>query len=390
MKLKKLLALALAGVLSLSMLAACGGDNGGDGPSSDNGGANNPPATTPADNNEPPATAPADNNEPAGAEVEPLTIKYSSTYQQTETGGQIQQYFIDKVGELSGGAITVDITWGGTLFDSMGELDAVADGVVDMIALGHMPHLDTLPYLSFPGFAPGGTQAALDYFNTLIFDDPATSALIQGEAEALGIKYLNVIPGGANAFCTNYAYTDLDSMVAGSTSFGNFDAAIFEALGFQVTTVAPPECYDALNRGLINSTQMGFAPMVSMAWYEVAPYWSLDGTYTAGNMFTVNLDWWDGLTDAQRDCIQKAADETETYAAGIYDDAIEGDIKTVEDATGNKFIELSQDDIDRIWAATFEAKAADAMNRANTHGVAEGMTTILEKAAEVTGYDWQH
>ncbi|MCI8538555.1 MAG: TRAP transporter substrate-binding protein DctP [Oscillospiraceae bacterium] len=383
MKLKKLLALALAGVLSLSMLAACGGDNNG-------GQSNNPapPATTPADGSQP-----AEDNqggEPAGAEVEPLTIKYSSTFQQTETGGQIQQYFIDKVGELSGGAITVDITWGGTLFDSMGELDAVADGVVDMIALGHMPHLDTLPYLSFPGFAPGGTQAALDYFNTLIFDDPETSALIQSEAEALGIKYLNVIPGGANAFCTNYAYTDLDSMVAGSTSFGNFDAAIFEALGFQVSTVTPPECYDALNRGMINSTQMGFAPMVAMAWYEVAPFWSLDGTYTAGNMFTVNLDWWNGLTGAQRDCIQKAADETETYAAGIYDDAIDNDIKTVEDATGNKFVELSQTDIDRIWAATFEAKAADAMNRANTHGVTDGMTTILEKAAEITNYDWQH
>lgn len=386
MKLKKLLALALAGVLSLSMLAACGGDNG----SGNQGG--NPPATTPADTSEPTGgdQGGEQGGEPAGSDVEALTIKYSSTFQQTETGGQIQQYFIDKVGELSGGAITVDITWGGTLFDSMGELDAVMDGVVDMIALGHMPHLDTLPYLSFPGFAPGGTQAALDYFNTLIFDDPETSALIQGEAEALGIKYLNVIPGGANAFCTKYAYTDLDSMVAGSSSFGNFDAALFEALGFQVTSVTPPECYDALNRGLIDGTQMGFAPMVAMAWYEVAPYWSLDGTYTAGNPFTVNLDWWNGLTDAQRDCIQKAADETEIYAAGIYDDAIDADIQTVVDATGNEFVELGQADVDRIWAAVFEAKAADAMNRANTHGVAEGMTTILEKAAEVTGYDWQH
>lgn len=372
---KKILALALAGALSLSMLTACGG---------------NKPAETkqPADTN-PPATAPVE-TQSGNSEVEPLEIKYSSTYQQTETGGQIQQHFIDKLAELSGGAITVDITWGGTLFDSMGELDAIMDGVVDMIALGHMPHLDTLPYLSFPGFAPGGTQGALDYFNTLIFDDPETSALIQGEAEALGIKYLNVIPGGANAFCTKYAYTDLASMVAGSSAFGNFDAAIFEALGFQVTAVTPPECYDALNRGLIDATQMGFAPMVAMAWYEVAPYWSLDGTYTAGNMFTVNLDWWNGLTDAQRECIQAAADETETYAAGIYDEAIASDVKTVEEATGNKFVELSQDDLDAIWAATFEAKAADALRRAETHGVTEGMTTILEKAAEVTGYDWQH
>lgn len=358
---KKFLAMLLALVMVFA-LVACGGNDEGN-----NAGNNNDPAT-----------------------IEPLVIKYNSTFQQQETGGVIQQYFIDKVGELSGGAITVEITWGGTLFDSMGELDAVMDGVVDMIALGHMPHLDTLPYLSFPGFAPGGTQAALDYFNGLIFDDPETSALIQGEAEALGIKYLNVIPGGANAFAAQAAFQTIDDMVAHSAAFGNFDAAIFESLGFQVTAVMPPDTYDALNRGLIDATQMGFAPMVAMAWYEVAPFWALDGTYTAGNMFTVNLDWWEGLSDAQRACIQEAADATETYAAGLYDEAIAADIATVEEATGNKFVELSDEDVARFWAATFEAKAADALNRADTHGVTEGMTVILEKAAELTNYDWQH
>lgn len=76
--------------------------------------------------------------------------------------------------------------------------------------------------------------------------------------------YLNVIAGGANAFCTTYEFTDLDSMISGSKSFGNMDAAIFEALGFQVTSVGPGDTYDALQRGLVDSTQMGFAPMVSM------------------------------------------------------------------------------------------------------------------------------
>lgn len=356
---KKILAMLMALVMVFS-LAACGGEK------------------------EP------EQGQSGDAAIEALEIKFSSTFQQQETGGVILQHFIDKVGELSDGAITVNITWGGTLFDSTGELDAVIDGVVDMVALGHMPHLDTLPYLSFPGFAPGGTQAALDYFNTLIFDDAETSALIQGEAEALGIKYLNVIPGGANAFAAQSAFTSIDDMVAHSSAFGNFDAAIFEALGFQVSAIMPPDTYDALNRGLIDATQMGFAPMVAMAWYEVAPFWALDGTYTAGNMFTVNLDWWDGLSDAQRECIQQAADDTETYAASLYDEAIDTDIKTVEDATGNKFVELSDEDVAKFWAACFEAKATDALNRAANHDKTEGMTTILEKAAEITGYDWQH
>lgn len=373
---KKILALALAGVLSLSMLTACGGGNG-----------NQTPATNPpADNNTPATTAPA----PEGGDVDPLTIKFSATFNENETGGQILKYFMDQVSELSGGAMDVNMSWGGTLFPSSDELDAVMDGAVDMIALGHMPHLNTISYVAFPGFAPGGTQAALDYFNTLIFDDPETSAIIQGQAADLGIKYLNVIAGGANAFCTKYEFTDLASMVAGSSSFGNFDAAIFEALGFQVTPVAPPDCYDALNRGLIDATQMGFAPMVSLSWYEVAPFWALDGTYTAGNFFTVNLDWWDSLTPAQQEVIQKAADATEAYSADLYDDAISSDIATVEEKTGNKFVEFSDADLDAIWAATFEAKAASALSLVSGDEAVANQTKILEKAAEITGYDWQH
>ena len=291
---------------------------------------------------------------------------------------------------LTGGAITMNIFWGGTLFSDAEALDGVNSGAVNMTALGHMPHLATLNYLGFPGFAPGGTQAALDYFDTLMFKDPDTSALIQQEAADNGIIYLNVLAGGANAFCTTYEFTDLDSMISGSKSFGNMDAAIFEKLGFQVTSVGPGDCYDALQRGLIDSTQMGLAPMVSMGWEEVADYWALDGTYTAGNMFTANLEWWNGLTDAQRQAIQQACDEVEEYSAGIYDDSIASDCATIEEKTGHKMVEFSDADVERVWAATFDAKADSAMETAKANGKEEGMTKILEKAAEITGYTWNH
>jgi TRAP-type C4-dicarboxylate transport system substrate-binding protein len=323
-------------------------------------------------------------------DVEPLDISFSTTYNETETGGQIIKHFEEYISEITGGAITMTIYWGGTVFTDAEALDGINSGAVNMTAFGHMPHLATLNYLAFPGFAPGSTQAALDYFDTLMFENPETSALIQQEAADNGIIYLNVIAGGANAFCTTYEFTDLDSMVSGSKSFGNMDATIFEKLGFQVTTVSPSDCYDALQRGLIDSTQMGLAPMVSMGWEEVADYWALDGTYTAGNMFTANLEWWNSLTDAQRAAIQQAADEVEEYSAGIYDDSIASDCATIEEKTGHAMVQFSDEDIARIWAATFEAKADSAMETAKANGKEEGMTKILEVAAELTGYDWQH
>ena len=411
MKFKKLLA-ALLAVMMVASMAACGSDAA----SSTTAASAEAPAAEAteapaAEATEAPAAeaaeapaeaagsaaeaateAPAEEETPKADSIEcdPLTIDFSTVYNETETGGQIIKHFEEYISNLTGGAITMNIFWGGTLFSDPEALDGVNSGAVNMTALGHMPHLATLNYLAFPGFAPGGTKAALDYFDTLMFKDPETSALIQQEAADNGIIYLNVLAGGANAFCTTYEFTDLDSMISGSKSFGNMDAAIFEKLGFQVTSVGPGDCYDALQRGLIDSTQMGLAPMVSMGWEEVASYWALDGTYTAGNMFTANLEWWNGLTDAQRQAIQQACDEVEEYSAGIYDDSIASDCATIEEKTGNKMVELSDADIERIWAATFDAKAEAALATAEPNGKTEGMTKILEVAAELTGYDWKH
>ena len=411
MKFKKLLA-ALLAVMMVASMAACGSDAA----SSTTAASAEAPAAEAteapaAEATEAPAAeaaeapaeaagsaaeaateAPAEEETPKADSIEcdPLTIDFSTVYNETETGGQIIKHFEEYISNLTGGAITMNIFWGGTLFSDAEALDGVNSGAVNMTALGHMPHLATLNYLAFPGFAPGGTKAALDYFDTLMFKDPETSALIQQEAADNGIIYLNVLAGGANAFCTTYEFTDLDSMISGSKSFGNMDAAIFEKLGFQVTSVGPGDGYDALQRGLIDSTQMGLAPMVSMGWQDVASYWALDGTYTAGNMFTANLDWWNGLSDAQRQAIQQAADEVEEYSAGIYDDSIASDCATIEEKTGNKMVELSDADIERVWAATFDAKADAAMQTAEANGKTEGMTKILEKAAEITGYTWNH
>ena len=398
MKLKKILA-ALLAISMVAGMTACGGDAASSAAASS--------AAAPAESAAATEAAPAAPEAPASAAeaaastqeaapkadsitCDPLTIEFSTIYNETETGGQIIKHFEEYLNNLTGGAITMNIFWGGTLFTDPEALDGVNSGAVNMTALGHMPHLATLNYLAFPGFAPGGTKAALDYFDTLMFKDPETSALIQQEAADNGIIYLNVLAGGANAFCTTYEFTDLDSMISGSKSFGNMDAAIFEALGFQVTSVGPGDCYDALQRGLIDSTQMGLAPMVSMGWEEVASYWALDGTYTAGNMFTANLEWWNGLTDAQRQAISQACDEVEEYSAGIYDDSIATDCATIEEKTGNKMVQLSDEDIARVWAATFDAKAASAMDTAKANGKEEGMTKILEKAAEITGYTWNH
>ena len=390
---KKYLALLLA-LAMIFALAACGGGQTAapaeEAPAAE---AEAPAAEAPAaeepaaEAEEPAAEEPAE--EEAAVAVEPLDISFSTNFQETETGGQIIHKWIDLLAEYSDGAITVTPYWGGTLFGDPDILDGLESGAVNMTTFGHMPHTGTLNYLGFPGFAPGGTEGALKMFNEVCFNNPETSALVQGELAEHDVIFLNVLPGGANAYCAKYEFSDLDSLIAGCSSFGNMDAAIYEKLGFQVTAVAPWDCYDSLQRGLIDATQMGLTPMVSMQWYQVAPYWALDGTYSAGNFISANLTWWNGLSPEQQEIIQRASDDVAAWSMEMYDQDIDTQVATVEEATGNAFVQFSDEDIARIWAATFDAKADAALAAAAANGKTEGMIKILQVCADVTGYDWQ-
>ncbi len=97
------------------------------------------------------------------ADVDSLSILFSTTFSESETGGLIIAHFAEYLSEITDGQITVNVKYGGTVADSSLELEAVSSGSVNMVALGHSPHADVLSYLSaFTDNATGSTQAELE------------------------------------------------------------------------------------------------------------------------------------------------------------------------------------------------------------------------------------
>lgn len=379
---KKLIALLLA-VVMVFALCACGSQT--------------EPETTPtAEANEPTGTtgevpgtdeaeAPAD----AAYTGESLTIIFSSTFSENETGGQLVTYFKNYLEELTGGAIKVNLSYGETLATSADELQFVSDGAVNMISLGHNPHADMIPLLcSMPDFAPGSVQNALDYFNYLLFENPETSAILAAEAEANNIKYLNVLAGGANTFVANFSFTDLSSLVAGSAAFGNMEAAKFESMGFTVEAVLPWDLYSSFETGKIDASQMASTPLASMSLFEVAPYWMYDNTYTGGNFFTVNLDWWNSLSAEAQAAIQDAATATEAYSVVVYEEALQGEADNLV-SNGATLVEMTSEDSATWWSAVMESKKADSMASAAVNGNEAECEAVLNAAASFTGYTFK-
>ena len=327
--------------------------------------------------------APATDTTAAAA---PIVFKMASTFQENESGGKIVQHFADYIKDKTGGAVTIEIFPGGTLGGPMESLDLVSSGSVDIVPLGHPPLADKLPLLNFPMFAPGSPQAAVDYFNELAFVNPETSALIQAEAEKNNVKYLGFTSGGSNVFISKTAFAKLSDLVGKKFGAGGSIPA-FEALGYTIVQMFPPDGYENLSRGVVDATQMGFVPTVNMKWYEPAKFYMFDGTYAAGNPWSVNLKSWAKLSAEQQQIFMDAAKDAETFSLEIDKTDTAAAVEMLK-AAGVTVGDLTAEDKAQWYQLLFNASAADCMARAEKLGITDQMVKVLTVAAAKAGVTW--
>jgi C4-dicarboxylate-binding protein DctP len=398
---KKAFALFLA-ICTILSLSACGsGSSSSSGSGSDSTESAQPEESVAAESQatEEAEESPAAEEESASgdtdwdaiaAEIEPLTINFNSTYSEVETNGTLVTKFQEYLDELSGGKITLNVYWGGTVYDDSTQFQALIDGAVDMISINQNQDADYVPYLGFGSYGIGSAQNVMDCWNYILFEDPETSALIQEEAAGNNMYYLNNIGNGIDCLYSNFEWDTLDEFIAGSTTVGSGDNAKFEAMGMNCAFVVPPEAYDALQRGICDSTCCALAAGYSMSWDEVAPNIVTDGLWACGGNYTVNLDFWNGLSEGQQAIIQEAANRLEDYSLQMNADAEAGMIAEIEGRSNITVKSLSDEDAATFFKYVFDATAADALNRvAGDEEKTANMITILETAASFYDYDWQ-
>jgi TRAP-type C4-dicarboxylate transport system substrate-binding protein len=81
----------------------------------------------------------------------------------------------------------------------------------------------------------------------------------------------------------------------------------FQSLGATVVTTAPGEVYTALERGVVDGYGWPIQGIFDMKWEEKTKYRVDPGFYSAEVSLVMNLDKWKGLTQAQRNLLNKQA-----------------------------------------------------------------------------------
>lgn len=330
--------------------------------------------------------------EQASGSVDSLNIVFNCLFNETETGGQIATHFKEEIEELSGGAITVDVKYGGTFLGHGDQLSGMGSGSANMCLLSQSDNPDELPLLNtIPQYFGDSIANALNCFNDIIFENETTAALIQAEAEANGIKYLATSAGGANAFIADFEFSSLTELMNKTEAYGNHNVAMHQELGsrlgnsgINVIDVFPWDLTTDFQTGIIDATQMDASALVSMQLYTDAPYWLYDNTYAAGNFITVNLDWWNGLSAEQQDLIQKAATATSEYSLTLLEDATNTDRTTLAD-NGATVIDINAEDFAVWYDVIAQIAFRDGVARGEIAGITDNVMTVINRVSELTG-----
>jgi TRAP-type mannitol/chloroaromatic compound transport system substrate-binding protein len=172
-----------------------------------------------------------------------------------------------------------------------------------------------------------------------------------------------VTPEAAGWFRKEIARTD--DLAGLKMRFAGLGAGVISKLGVSTQLLAPGDIYPALDLGTIDATEFSTpAADLTLGFYQVADYYYFPGWHqqSAFAQMLVNLDLWNGLSEAHRTAIETACDAaiTRTLAAG---EAAQADALAELEAKGVQ-IRMLPDDVlaalEQAWAETVSELSAES------------------------------
>lgn len=286
---KKLLSVLLCAAMVVSM-TACGSSA-----STDDGASN------------------AAGTETTGGEVtpsaEPITLVYAEVNPLDTIVGQTATAFKEKVEELSGGSIIIDVQHSGVLGSENDVLDTMlgGGGTIDMSRIsafaltsygGEKSMLLSLPY----------TFVSRDHFWNFATSDLAAEFLAEPSENGSGVRGLFYGEEGFRHFFTVEPVASIEDLAGMKIRVSNDPVmnGLVEGLGATPTVVSFNELYSALQTGVVDAAEQPIANYKSNAFPEVANNMILDGHTLGAIQVIITDEAWNSLTAEQQGWLMEA------------------------------------------------------------------------------------
>ena len=238
--------------------------------------------------------------------------------------GQTDSFFAEKVEELTGGSVKIDLQAAGVLGSENDVLDAIANGD-DSIDISRISAFALTTYgckkaslLSIPY-----TWTGRDHF--WAFADSELAAEFLNEPQEIGLPLRGIFYGeeGFRHFFTREPVAGIKDLAGLKLRVSNDPVMVgmVNGLGASATPIAFGELYSALQTGVVDGAEQPIANYKANAFPEVANNLILDG-HTLGAIQVVITDTaWEKLTEEQQAAVMEAGKLAQEFNRQLSQDA---------------------------------------------------------------------
>ena len=265
------------------------------------------------------STAPA--GDAAAAASDPkVTLVYAEVNPLDTIVGQTATHFKEKVEELTGGSVVIDVQASGVLGSENDVLDAILGGSTSI----DMSRISAFALTSYGCNKSKLLSIPFTFENRAHFWNFANSDLAPeflNEPQELGLPVRGIFYGeeGFRHFFTVKPVSGIADFKGLKLRVSNDPVmnGMVEGLGASPTVVSFGELYSALQTGVVDGAEQPIANYKSNAFPEVANNLILDG-HTLGAVQAVITDnAWNKLTENQQAAIMEAASDTQKFNADL-------------------------------------------------------------------------
>lgn len=257
--------------------------------------------------------------------------------------GKTDNAFKEKVEELSGGSIKVDLQASGVLGSENDVLDTMlgGGGTIDVARISAFALTSYGAKKSTLLSIPYTFENRTHYWN-FVNSDLADEFLMEPHDLGLGVRGLFYGEEGFRHFFTTKEVKTIDDLKGMKLRVSNdpIMTGMVNSLGANPTVVSFNELYSALQTGVVDGAEQPIANYKSNAFPEVANNLILDG-HTLGAVEVIISDSsWDKLSENQQNILKEASKYAEDFNAKTSESA-ENDVLSELKASGCNIVEVN-------------------------------------------------
>ena len=274
-----------------------------------------------------------------------VTLRFAHVVREGDPAYIAAEAFVERVEELSGGEITVEVFPAGQLGDNRRLFAQIQSGAVDMTYTPFNMLSDIVPEFAT---ITGGYMFESQEHQRRVLDDPEFGGAWAEELLELGgLRILSSFHYGTRNVTTADTPVRSPDDLAGLRLRAVPNAmslATVTGLGAAPTPVAWPETFQALRQGIVDGQENPIPVLHAAGFYEVQGYLIKTGHQMSALPFLISEASWQDLSPEHQAAIQEAA----TYAAGVAEETMITFTETLESDLvdrGMTIIELTDEEI---------------------------------------------